>query len=64
MPSCLACGGEMKEVSRKIIKGEVSSGRPNYKVLAQCPNPSCARKGVPTGFLDDGMMFIPLPDHA
>jgi len=34
----------------------------NYKAVYQCPNASCAQKGLKRSFLDDGMMFIPLPD--
>lgn len=62
MPSCLGCGKDMKEVSRKIIKGEVASGRPNYKAVYQCFNDACQQKGKKISFLDDGLMFIPLPD--
>jgi len=62
MPSCLGCGVEMKQVSRKIIKGEVAAGRVNYKAVYQCEIESCAQKGLKRSFLDDGMMFIPLPD--
>jgi hypothetical protein len=62
MASCLGCGKEMKEVSRKIIKGEVASGRPNYKAVYQCANDACAQKGQKRSFLDDGLMVIPLPD--
>lgn len=62
MPSCLGCGNEMKEMSRKIIKGEKASGNPNYKAVYQCENKSCGQKGQKKSFLDDGMMFIPLPD--
>ena len=52
----------MVEASRKIIKGEIASGRPNYKVVYQCKNTSCAKKDLKISFLDDGMMMIPLPD--
>jgi len=62
MPSCLGCGKEMAEISRKIIKGEVASGRTNFKVVYQCGNPACGEKGRQKGFLDDGLMFIPLPE--
>lgn len=62
MPSCLGCGKELTEISRKIIKGEVAQGRPNYKAVYQCANPSCAEKGSKKSFLDDGLIFIPLPD--
>jgi len=62
MASCLGCGKDMAEASRKIIKGEVSGGHPNYKVVFQCQNPSCSKKGLKVPFLDDGMMMIPLPD--
>jgi hypothetical protein len=53
----------MRELSRKIIKGEVASGKPNYKAVYACPNTACAQKGTKKSFLDDGMMFIPLPDE-
>lgn len=62
MASCLGCGKDMAEASRKIIKGEVSGGRPNYKVLFQCQNASCSQKELKIPFIDDGMMMIPLPD--
>jgi hypothetical protein len=62
MPSCLGCGEEMKQVSRKIIKGEVAAGGVNYKAVYQCEIESCDQKGLKRSFLDDGMMFIPLPD--
>ncbi len=62
MPSCLGCGKEMAEVSRKVIKGEGAKGRPNYKATYQCTNDACKEKGQKKGFLDDGLMFIPLPD--
>lgn len=62
MASCLGCGKEMAEISRKIIKEEVSGGRPDYKVVYQCKNNSCQSKGIKILFLDDGMMMIPLPD--
>ncbi|HET9870779.1 MAG TPA: hypothetical protein VFR02_09835 [bacterium] len=62
MPSCLGCGGEMKQVSRKIIKGEQASGHANYKAVYQCGNEKCTEKGAKKSFLDDGMMLIPLPD--
>ena len=63
MPSCLGCGAEMREVSRKIIKGEMAGGgAPNYKAVYECANKSCGDKGTKKSFLDDGMMFIPLPD--
>ena len=62
MPSCLGCGNEMKEVSRKIIKGEMANGTPNYKAVYQCSNEKCGQKGQKRSFLDDGLMFIPLPD--
>jgi hypothetical protein len=62
MPTCEGCGLEMKEVSRKIIKGEAATGRPNYKAVYRCENKVCAKKGVGKGFLDDGLLFIPLPD--
>jgi hypothetical protein len=62
MASCLGCGKEMLEASRKIIKGEVSSGCPNYKVVFQCQNSSCSKKELKIPFIDDGMMMIPLPD--
>ena len=52
----------MKETSRKIIKGEVARGRPNFKVVYQCGNDTCGQKGQKKGFLDDGLMVIPLPD--
>lgn len=64
MPSCLGCGTAMKEVSRKAIKGKTPAGRTNHKVLYQCQNGKCGEKGKPKGFLDDGMMVIPLPDGA
>jgi hypothetical protein len=62
MASCLGCGKDMEETSRKIMKGGRSSGGPNYKVVYQCQNPSCSKKGLKIQFLDDGMMMIPLPD--
>lgn len=62
MPSCLGCGEEMNETSRKIIKGEMAKGTTNYKVVYQCANSQCNQKGKDKRFLDDGMMFIPLPD--
>jgi hypothetical protein len=62
MALCLGCGKDMVEISRKIIKGEVSGGRPNYKVVYQCKNESCSKKGLKINFFDDGMMMIPLPD--
>ena len=62
MPSCLGCGDEMKQISRKIIKGEAASGHTNYKAVYQCENQKCGEKGAKKSFLDDGMMFIPLPD--
>ena len=62
MASCLGCGKDMAESSRKIIKGGSSSGTPNYKVVYQCENESCKNKGLKVSFLDDGMMMIPLPD--
>ena len=62
MPSCLGCGKDMKEMSRKIIKGEADHGSPNYKAVYQCKNDACAQKGQKRSYLDDGMMFIPLPD--
>ena len=62
MPTCLGCGKEMAEVSRKIIKGEMAHGSPNYKAVYQCANASCQQKGQKRSFLDDGLMFIPLPD--
>jgi len=62
MPSCLGCGTDMKETSRKIVKGEKSSGSPVYKAVYQCQKESCQQKGAKKSFLDDGMMFIPLPD--
>jgi hypothetical protein len=62
MASCLGCGKDMAEASRKIIKGEVSGETPNYKVVYQCKNDSCKNKGLKVSFLDDGMMMIPLPD--
>ncbi|HVZ80240.1 MAG TPA: hypothetical protein VHE12_05475 [bacterium] len=52
----------MNEVSRKIIKGEVAKGTPNYKVEYHCENVKCGKKGQRKAFLDDGLMFIPLPD--
>lgn len=52
----------MKEISRKIIKGELAAGKTNYKVVYSCQNPSCAQKGAKKSFLDDGLMFIPLPN--
>jgi len=61
MASCLGCGKDMVEASRKIIKGEGSSGKSNYKVVYQCKNDSCKNKGSKISFLDDGMMIIPLP---
>jgi hypothetical protein len=62
MASCLGCGKDMTEMSRKIIKGEKASGSPNYKVVYQCKNESCKNKALKISFLDDGMMMIPLPD--
>ncbi len=63
MPSCLGCGKELAELSRKIIKGEVAGGgAPNYKAVYECKSGSCPEKGKKKSFLDDGMMFIPLPD--
>lgn len=62
MPSCLDCGEEMNEVSRRIIKGEMAKGTPNYKVDYHCENVKCGKKGQRKPFLDDGLMFIPLPD--
>jgi len=52
----------MTETSRKIMKSGGSSGSPNYKVIYECQNPSCSKKGSKIPFLDDGMMMIPLPD--
>jgi hypothetical protein len=52
----------MKEISRKIIKGEVAAGKTNYKAVYSCQKDSCTQKGAKKSFLDDGMMFIPLPD--
>jgi hypothetical protein len=52
----------MAEVSRKVIKGEVASGKPNYKAVYKCAQDACKEKGVKKSFLDDGLMFIPLPD--
>ena len=52
----------MKQVSRKIIKGEQASGHANYKAVYQCGNEKCTEKGAKKSFLDDGMMLIPLPD--
>jgi hypothetical protein len=62
MPSCLGCGEGLVEISRKIIKGEVVSGKPNFKAVYKCENDSCAQKGLKKSFLDDGLLFIPLPD--
>ncbi len=62
MPSCLGCGQEMAEKSRKVIKGEVARNSPNYKVDYHCQNDSCGQKGKKKSFLDDGLIFIPLPD--
>ena len=62
MPSCLGCGKDMAEISRKIFKGEVAHGSPNYKVVYQCKNDPCAQKGLKKRFLDDGLIVIPLPD--
>ena len=62
MPSCLGCGKDMTEASRKIIKGEVASGRPNYKAVYVCKNETCSQKGAKKSYLDDGLMFIPLPE--
>ena len=62
MPSCLGCGKDMKETSRKIIKGETAGAAPNYKAVYQCKNDACGQKGQKRSFLDDGMMFIPLHD--
>ena len=62
MASCLVCGKDMVEASRKIIKGEVSGSGANYKVVYQCKNEPCSKKGLKISFLDDGMMMIPLPD--
>jgi len=62
MPSCLGCGKELVEISRKIIKGEIARPSPNYKVDYQCPNDSCGQKGKKKSFLDDGLIFIPLPE--
>jgi hypothetical protein len=58
MPSCLGCGDEMKQVSRKLAKGEKAV----YKAVYQCEKKDCKEKSVKKSFLDDGMMFIPLPD--
>ncbi len=52
----------MTEVSRKIIKGEMAQGSPNYKAVYHCANEKCGEKGRKKSFLDDGLMFIPLPD--
>ena len=52
----------MKEISRKIIKGEMANGTPNYKAVYSCANEKCGEKGQKRSFLDDGLMFIPLPD--
>jgi len=63
MPTCLGCGKEMKELSRKIIKGEMAGGgAPNYKAVYACGSGTCKEKGAKKSFLDDGMMFIPLPE--
>jgi hypothetical protein len=62
MASCLGCGKDMSEMSRKIIKGDKAGGSSNYKVVYQCKNESCKNKGLKISFLDDGMMMIPLPD--
>ena len=63
MPTCLGCGNEMKEISRKIIKGEMAGGgAPNYKAVYQCVHGACKEKGEKRSFLDDGLMFIPLPE--
>lgn len=43
-------------------QGEGAKGRPNYKATYQCTNDACKEKGQKKGFLDDGLMFIPLPD--
>ena len=61
MASCLGCGKDMAETSRKKMKGEGSGGSHAFKVVYQCKNEKC-KKGVKTSFLDDGMMMIPLPD--
>jgi hypothetical protein len=62
MASCLGCGKDMTEVSRKIMKGQKAGASPNYKVTHQCKNETCKNKGLKISFLDDGMMMIPLPD--
>jgi len=62
MPVCLGCGEELRETSRKIIKGELASGRPNFKAVFRCENMVCSEKGIKKGYLDDGLMLIPLPD--
>jgi hypothetical protein len=62
MPSCLGCGKEMQEVSRKAIKGKAAAVGTAYKALYQCENSTCREKGKKKGFLDDGRMVIPLPD--
>ena len=62
MASCLGCGKDMVEASRKKMKGEGSGGSANYKVVYQCKQESCKNKGLKISFLDDGMMMIPLPD--
>jgi hypothetical protein len=62
MASCLGCGNDMVETSRKIMKDKSSSKNPTYKVIYQCKNASCGKKGVKISFLDDGLMQIPLSD--
>ena len=62
MPSCLGCGKELSEISRKIIKGEMAAGVTQYKAVYACQNHSCDEKGKKKSFLDDGLVFIPLPE--
>ncbi len=61
MPTCLGCGDELKEVSRKKVQ------QPGYKnkvlkVVYQCPKADCKEKGLKKNFLEEGGMVIPLND--
>jgi uncharacterized protein with PIN domain len=61
MPSCLGCGKNLVEMSRKAVKGGAES-RPNFRVVYRCENDQCDQKKAKKSFLDDGLLFIPLPD--
>ncbi|HUO58118.1 MAG TPA: hypothetical protein VMV05_08070 [bacterium] len=62
MPACLGCGKELAEISRKIIKGEMAAGVTQYKAVYACSNRDCGEKGKRKSFLDDGLVFVPLPE--